>query len=44
MYKSIGLSNNLNCMDYEFQHYASCLDYIYAFLVVDDLFHTFIFR
>ena len=38
-------SNNVNCMDSGFlQHCVSFLDYIYVFIAVDDIFHTFIFH
>ena len=41
----LGSSNNVNYMDSEFlQHCAPCLDSICVFLVVTDLFHTFISR
>ena len=45
MYTFPGSYNNFNCMDYWFlQKYASCLYYIYVFIVVNDIFHTFIFQ
>ena len=44
IYTFPGLSNDLNCMDYEFfQHYASCLDSIYVLLVVTNIYFVPLF-